>query len=598
MRKSRALLMCAVLVAPLVFSAWSSSSARISSQATIARLRLHARGIDAEFLDVEMQVPGFAGVYIDSVTRSPVVMLTDQSRRRRAKIEMPRILARRRHGHQTLAFRQASFTFADLYGWQEEISTALIRDNSITSIGIDHRGNRIAVGVRAGRSLLSLRAVLTRLRIPNEAVDFELAARVTTLSDLASTAFSPHVSGERTVWDTTGGYHICSMGPIVKWNNGTYIGFLTNGHCTKSYWGNGQPATLYWNAPGTMTQIGEEVANPSPVTCPSEVSTADSLAVCRYSEAALIKTYSGQSPNFGYITHTTGSYSTIVGGSMTVADSAGTPMQGEYIAYTGATGGFHAGLVYQPSVNVRMDTIVHRWVVASVRVEGDTAHHGDSGGPAWSIADDTYCNATACYGWPSAVHIAGMLWGTIQGTSHDGWLYSPMSSIVSEIGALEIRSATTGDGGPLVASSLLAPYPVYASETHGYSLFATGGTLPFTCDWSIDYSVVETGASCTDWEYQNGGSDFNVSVVLHDAASHSTSGAVNVYIYSCNPPEDECVMEDYNNPPSSVSHPSASLWLRRLMGIAEPSRNRLQRAELRDIFYAAPRIWLLQGGER
>lgn len=383
------------------------------------------------------------------------------------------------------------------------------------------------------------------------------------------------------------------MGPIVKWgSNGSYTGFLTNGHCTNSYWGNSQAATAYWSTHAVMTGLGNEYANPQPITCPSNVIAADHTGTptCRYSEAALVLL--GVSANFGYVTKTSSLLSNTVSGSITVVDSAPSPIEGEVMAYTGHVRGVNQGLVYLDAVDVRIQA--HKFVLNSVWVEGDTAAHGDSGGPVWTAADNNFCviDHSGCnmFAWPTAVHLAGIIFAQSKEPGHFGWFFSGITNIMDEIGDLRIRDAVSGDGGPLVASSLLATYPTYANETHGYSLYASGGTLPFTCDWSIDYSVVATGASCTDWEYHNGSSDFNVSVVLHDAASHSTSGAVNVYIYSCNPPEDECVMDGFQRTSSREKVGRSGTLERRLLGLGAVVRTTRGPGT---VFDPTPRIWRL-----
>lgn len=597
MRKSRILLPAVLTISLCFLPGWTASSARINSQAMIARLRLQARSIDAEFLDAEMEVPGFAGVYIDRVTRKPVVMLTDQQRRRRAKIEMPRILARRRHGADVIAFRQAAFPFSDLVDWKQKLSQDLTRDRALRYIGIDHEKNVVVVGVSGIMSVAARRAKLSRLRIPIEAVEFQSAGRIVpttghsrarVTSDLSWDIFSPNVSGEA----IRHGQAHCTMGPIVKWGFPARTGFLSSGHCTDSYWGTGESPTEFITTHDAIS-IGVEWANPAPFTCPTYIADYHSDTVCRYSDAALMEFTSGQSANFGAIAHSTARGSLAAAGTMSVVDSEPTPLQYEYIASTGSTAGFTAGLVYLSNFDHRDSTSVHQyWTLGGTWVEGDTAAHGDSGGPVWTPATENYCYSNGCSPWPTAVHLVGLMQGQFTGTGHDGFYYSTVSNIVEEFGSLQFRNATSGDGGSLVASPLLAPYPVYASETHGYSLFATGGTLPFTCDWSIDYSVVGTGQTCTNWQWTNGSSDFHVSVVMHDAASHSTAGTVNVTIYTCNPPEDECVMEDYQTKQLYGAGLTSNPLIRRLLGFDAPGFGVL-RVDARAIFSSSPRIWLL-----
>lgn len=544
-----------------------------------------------------MQVPGFAGVYIDPVTRKPVVMLTDQGRRRRAKIEMSRILARRKHGADVISFRQAAFPFSDLFDWKQKISQDLTRDRALRYIGIDHKKNVVVVGVHDSVSVAARRATLSRLRIPIEAVEFQSSGRMvpatghvtpTVTSDLSWDIFSPNVSGEA----IRHGFEYCTMGPIVKWGSPARTGFLSSGHCTDSYWGSSESPTVFITTHDAIS-IGVEWANPEPFTCPTYITTYHSNTVCRYSDAALMEFSSGQSANFGAIAHATARGSLAAGGMMTVVDSAPTPLQYEYIASTGIKTGFTAGLVYGANFDVRDSTSVHEfWTLGVTWVEGDTSGQGDSGGPVWTPATENYCYSGGCSPWPTAVHLVGLMQGQVLDPNHAGFYYSTVSNIVQEFGTLQFRNAASGDGGPLVASSLLAPYPVYASETHGYSLFATGGTLPFTCDWSIDYSVIATGQSCTNWQWTNGSSDFNVSVTMHDAASHTASGAVNVTIYTCNPPEDECVLEDYQNKQLYGAGVTSNPLIRRLLGFGAPIFGGLG-VDAKAIFSSAPRIWLL-----
>lgn len=114
----------------------------------IARLKPKAVGLERTFLDLEADVPGFAGLYLDSGSHTPVLRLVTRVGERAGRERVERFLAGRRRTRGTLQVRDAEFSYSDLFETKRQIAYSIsdmglvsvsVRSTTTSSRGRSHR---------------------------------------------------------------------------------------------------------------------------------------------------------------------------------------------------------------------------------------------------------------------------------------------------------------------------------------------------------------------------------------------------------------------------------------------------------------------------
>jgi hypothetical protein len=190
--------------------------------------------------------------------------------------------------------------------------------------------------------------------------------------------------------------------------------FITNSHCTNTQ--GGTEGTRYWQPTqtGTPASIGTEVSDPGYFRnmngCPGGKR-------CRFSDASRVAYTQGTTFNLGKIARTTGpnNGSVTISGSFSIT-AEGSASVGQTVNKVGRTTGWSRGRVTNSCVNVALKGT--NIVQLCQNIVSAQAGEGDSGSPVFKGS--------------TAVTLAGILWGGSPGI----YVYSPISNIERELGAL------------------------------------------------------------------------------------------------------------------------------------------------------------------
>jgi hypothetical protein len=275
-------------------------------------------------------------------------------------------------------------------------------------VDADESANRVLIGVERGAVGMA-RAAAARLGIPAEAVvvrETEPIRFAATLRDRVR----PVVGALQINFP---GF-LCTLGfNAVRSGQNS---FITNSHCTGTQ--GGVEGTPYWQPSQSVdgVQIGTEVDDPQYFRrngCPNG-------RRCRFSDAARVRYATGIQFTLGTIAKTTGpnNNSVTINGSFSITGE-GSASVGQTVSKVGRTTGWTQGQVTNTCVNtgVQGSNIVQlcqTFVTAGVG-------SGDSGSPVFSGT--------------SSVTLVGILWGG----SGNQFVYSPITNIEQELGALTTR---------------------------------------------------------------------------------------------------------------------------------------------------------------
>jgi hypothetical protein len=352
-------------------------------------------------------VRGFGGFFFDAQGR-PTVYLKHASERGNAERALAGYLRAQRVDPAALQTRRGDYDWPQLERWFTMASAEVLARPGAVFVDADESANRVLIGVERGATGMA-RAAAARLGIPAEAVivrETEPIRFAATLRDRVR----PVVGGLQINFP---GF-LCTLGfnAVANGQNS----FITNSHCTSTQ--GGTESTPYWQPTQTVdgVRIGTEVADPQYFRrngCPGG-------RRCRFSDAARVRYASGIQFTLGSIARTSApnNNSLEITGSFSIAGE-GSASVGQTVNKVGRTTGWTQGRVSNTCVNtgVQGSNIVQlcqTFVAAGVG-------SGDSGSPVFSGT--------------SSVTLVGILWGG----SGNQFVYSPISNIEQELGALTTR---------------------------------------------------------------------------------------------------------------------------------------------------------------
>jgi len=292
----RVALMCLVGAAcsddPLTPTGPQDDSRSVQAMAGLSKDRF--RTFDDELHDIALQVPGFAGLYLDnegalvilgagvsdtasmvnavrSVTSSSGLDLTSPSKT------------------QSAVFRSVSHDFRSLVEWKR-----LLREHAWTSgivfVDIDEVGNVLRVGVENADVQQRVRAQLISLGVPAQGLVVDVSGRAVPEADLTD-KFRPIPAGVL----STSAFGGCTVGFNVSTEIG--LGYVLSSHCGWRF-GNLQDGTVFSQNSGPSNVVGIEAADPELDPC------SQAAAGCRYSDAAFIVYDSASLGEHGLIART------------------------------------------------------------------------------------------------------------------------------------------------------------------------------------------------------------------------------------------------------------------------------------------------------
>ena len=277
--------------------------------------------------------------------------------------------------------------------------------NGAVFVDDDEQIGKIVVGVENANAA---RGVSQAMRAAGfaagtfEVIETEPVRQLATLRD----KFNPTQGGIQIHFSN----YLCTLGFNATHGSTGQRSFITNSHCTATQ-GGVENTAYYQPTSSTSGQIATEVADPTYFkggVCPRGKK-------CRYSDSSRALYNSSTSSSLGVVALTTGpnNGSLTVNGSITLSGE-GTAGVGTVVNKVGRTTGWTSGQVTRTCVNTGVQgsqimQLCQNFVGAGV-------DSGDSGSPVFDNNN----------------RLVGILWGG----SGSSFVYSPMSNIEQELGAL------------------------------------------------------------------------------------------------------------------------------------------------------------------
>jgi hypothetical protein len=367
--------------------------------------------------DLDRQVPGFGGFYLDA-SGTPTVYLTAGASRGPAERALSAYLNAR--GLATAAVRvlQARYNWQQLERWQAAASDEVFSVPGAVFVDNDETSNRVLIGVENLSSMGAVRSAAARAGLPDDAVLVQRADPIVQVATLQNVVDRPVRAGVQINFP---GF-LCSVG--FNATSGTQKSFVTASHCTNTQ--GGVENTPYWQPLQSVdgTQIATEMADPVYVRngpgCPKG-------RKCRRSDASRAAYINGANQALGLIAQTSGANNgslTITGSFSITSDDCSTIggclAVGTTVHKVGRTTGWTSGLITNTCVNTGVQgtqivQLCQTFVNAGVG-------GGDSGSDVFQVTSG------------SSVKLAGILWGgNGAGTQ---FVFSPFGNVTSELGAL------------------------------------------------------------------------------------------------------------------------------------------------------------------
>jgi hypothetical protein len=366
------------------------------------------QGTSQDPIKLGRTVRGFGGFYLDRGVA--VVYLKDGKERGNAERALAPFLRAEGIAPSQLRVLPAKYDWAQLEGWFKRASAEVLAVSGGVFVDADEARNKVTIGVERG-SAARVRGIVARLRIPEDAVIIEETEPVKFAATLRDRV-RPVVGGLQINFP---GF-LCTLGFSAV--RGGQNSFITNSHCTNTQ--GGTEGTPYWQPLQSVdpVQIGTEVDDPLYIKgtgangCPRG-------RRCRFSDASRAAYASGIAFSLGTIARTTGfnNNSITIAGSFSI-NAEGTATVGQTVNKIGRTTGWTRGAVTRTCVNTGVfgsNTVQLCQTFVSAGVGG-----GDSGSPVFR------------QGGGSDVTLVGILWGG----SGSSFVYSPISNIEQELGAL------------------------------------------------------------------------------------------------------------------------------------------------------------------
>lgn len=362
------------------------------------------------------QVPGFGGFFLDR-SGNPSLYLTRGSSRAPAERLLAGYLSRRGLTAAAIRVLEGRYAWQQLERWQAQATAEALAVPGAVFVDNDETSNRVRIGVEHLSAMANVRAVLARLRIPDQAVIVERADPIVQVASLQNVVDRPVRAGVQINFP---GF-LCSVG--FNATSGTQRSFVTASHCTTTQ--GGVESTPYWQPLQTTdpTQIATEVADPvyqkTLPGCPRG-------KLCRFSDASRAAYVNPANQALGQIARTSApnNGSLEITGTFTIsaddcASLGGCLAVGTTVNKVGRTTGWTAGAITNTCVNTgvsgtRFAQLCQTFVSAGVA-------GGDSGSDVFEITG-------------TSVKLVGVLWGGNSGGTQ--FVFSPFGNVTSELGPL------------------------------------------------------------------------------------------------------------------------------------------------------------------
>jgi hypothetical protein len=378
--------------------------------------------IDAEFVRIARDVPGFGGFYYDEAGTLNVVMAAAQPLSR-GEVQNRLVASLEAMGHDPAAARNAvvregQYDFIQLDAMHQRVSSVLSLAGTVFT-DADEVRNRVVIGVENDAAAANVERAVAMLGLPSGAVVIERAEAIHPMQTLQEMV-RPVAGGLQinfTRGDPPAGF-VCTLGFNVRSPGAPGVeGFVTNSHCSDTR-GVVVP-TPYWQHSRFVegTFIGWEVHDPpffQGGPCPADRN-------CRYSDALGARYVPGVDNLFGAIYRTTAPSQHSPGPltidpanpRWTITGEQAFPTVGQTAHKTGRTTGWLIGPVINTCQNTNVSGAGNITMLCQDRVEA-TPQGGDSGSPVYLRVGET-----------NNVTLTGILWGGSANT----YVFSAMQNI-------------------------------------------------------------------------------------------------------------------------------------------------------------------------
>ena len=433
--------------------------------------------IDAYFLRINREVPGFSGLVIEA--GKPTILATDEGALPAAEQALRSFFEARGITDAT-GRRLVEHEWQELARWHRSL-LGLLGSHRVVRTTISARKNQVMLGVLPGYDDELLMNIVAERGIPDEAVRLELTAPVRTSRDADASAARSNPDLDDRVRPTIGGLRVfpCTLGFNIE-GGSSGMRFATNSHCTQTF--GGVDGVVFHqpddNAPGN--RVGVETSD-APFfgsghpDCPDSINGHEVGDECRWSDAALISYDDSVDVSKGYIARTESSGQS--SGSLTIVGDfaiVGTRpdslvIEGDTLHKVGATTGWTEGTVNQTCANEFIQDefgprvlLCQRWVSAG----GDD---GDSGSPVFAQVEE------------NQAELAGIFWGFKDPGPE--FVYSPINMVKKDYPTITFDVQAESPPPPLTASIVGADQvPPQTSCT--WQAIVDDGEEPYGFEWS------------------------------------------------------------------------------------------------------------------
>jgi len=498
-----------------------------ASAASAGMSAAHVRPEEAEFFDLEREIPGFGGYSFDA-QGNLVAYAKDlgPGARGAAMQRLGQVLNGRRGGlrghHGTVLLKPGRFAFSELADWRDQLTDELLgKGLGVQSTDADEAQNRVVVEVRTPGGRAAVMRALAALHVPHDAVLVQDADSIAYEGSQpggylnGNLSSAPARGGLPVYWPHNGTYFLCTVG-FYAMKGSVEVG-VTNSHCSNDeYDGPGDNTAYFFSASGD--------ANNFTLTNPLGHETDDRgfydycgkwynpIRFCRRADANLF-TVDATAPAtaVGYIVRYTqvnpgsgssGTYFVVNASNPSFKITARNHSRtGDAVNKVGATTAWTQGSVTATCKDIDMWSLTTIYAaVMKCQHEANYARDGgDSGAPVFAL--------TAA----GTADLRGVHWGRyVQG----GWLktvFSPLGGIEEDLGALSVL-APTEPAAPVYGVTLSGPTVVSRAGGYGtWTASAVNGIAPYTYTWWADGELVGQGASYTSY-IPSGGLELDVEV--------------------------------------------------------------------------------------
>jgi hypothetical protein len=131
-----------------------------------------------------------------------------------------------------MVVKKGQYSFAKLYVWKKKVINKMFNMTGVYTTDIAESKNKVSIGVKNKAVKKKVTKKLSNLNIPKDAVLISKTSKPVPLDKTLRSYFpSENWPTLHAGVQTAYGGHLCTMGPIVRWQNGGH-GFITASHCS------------------------------------------------------------------------------------------------------------------------------------------------------------------------------------------------------------------------------------------------------------------------------------------------------------------------------------------------------------------------------